>query len=82
MFTGLIPRYTSKNYGLVMSGQAASAPVTAVLTQVLNPVLGWTGMFAIVACFSLAGCIVQLRFPSRPSARAIAQRLAQPPSQL
>ena len=42
-------RYTSKNYGLVMSGQAAAAPITAIVTQLLHPVLGWKGMFQIIA---------------------------------
>lgn len=42
-------RYTSKNYGLVMSGQASAAPITAILTQLLHPILGWKGMFQIIA---------------------------------
>ena len=32
-----------------MSGQAAAAPITAILTQVLNPIFGWTAMFQIIA---------------------------------
>ena len=42
-------RYASKNYGLVMSGSASAAPLTALLTQLLNPLLGWEGMFQIIA---------------------------------
>ena len=34
-------RHTSKNYGLVMTGQAAAAPVIAIITEFLSPALGW-----------------------------------------
>ena len=47
-------RHSSKNYGLVMTGSAAAAPLIAVLTQYLNPVIGFLGMFIIIAgqCFA------------------------------
>lgn len=75
-------KYASKNYGLVMSGQAVAAPLTALLTQHLNPVIGWSGMFQIIAVFSLTCAFLQCRFPRYPSPRAIMDRLAMTPSQL
>ncbi len=75
-------KYASKNYGLVMSGSAAAAPVTALLTQQLSPVIGWTGMFLVIAGFSTACALLQCRFPRYPSPRAILDRLAMTPSQL
>lgn len=65
-----------------MSGQAVAAPVVALLTQVLNPVIGWLGMFIIIAAFSLACSFLQCKFPRYPSPRAILDRLALTPSQL
>ena len=66
-----------------MSGQACASPVTALLTQTLNPRLGWLGMFLIISGFSFASAALQLRFPRCPSPRAIKDRLvAPPPSQL
>ena len=38
-------RHSSKNYGLVMTGQAAAAPVIALLTEFLSPALGWLGKY-------------------------------------
>ena len=81
-FPLFIFRYSSKNYGLVMSGQAMAAPVVAILTQVLNPLIGWFGMFLIIAGFSLACAILQCQFPRCPSPRAILDRLSMTPSQL
>ena len=42
-------KHSSKNYGLVMTGSAAAAPLIAVLTQYLSPVIGFLGMFCIIA---------------------------------
>lgn len=72
-------KYSSKNYGLVMTGQAAAAPVIAVLTEFLSPLLGWFGMFLIIAGFSLLSAALNLRFPKNPSPRAILDRLQKPP---
>ena len=33
-------RHSSKNYGLVMTGQAAAAPVIAIITEFLSPAIG------------------------------------------
>ena len=65
-----------------MSGQAMAAPVVAILTQVLNPAIGWFGMFLIIAGFSLTCAFLQCKFPRYPSPRAILDRLAMTPSQL
>ena len=60
-------RHSSKNYGLVMTGSAAAAPLIAVLTQYLNPVIGFLGMFIIIAVFSAVAAIITFQFPSCPS---------------
>jgi hypothetical protein len=80
----LLHRYACKNYGLVMTGQAAAAPVLAVLTQFLSPLLGWQGMFSIIATFSLISAIMNLRFfPKNPTPKLILARLERPaPSEL
>lgn len=75
-------KYSSKNYGLVMTGQAVSAPITAVLTQLLHPVLGWFGMFIIIACFALICTLINSRFPPYPTPRAILRKLETPTAQL
>lgn len=75
-------KYSSKNYGLVMTGQAAAAPVTALLTQFLNPRIGWLGMFIIISCCSLACTVLTVRFPAKPSPRGILDKQGQRPSQL
>jgi hypothetical protein len=41
MIISLFFRHSSKNYGLVMTGQAAAAPVIAIITEFLSPALGW-----------------------------------------
>ena len=58
-----------------MSGQAAAAPITALLTQLLSPMIGWFGMFCIIAGFSLACTVITFRFPRYPNPRAIALRI-------
>jgi len=70
-------KYSSKNYGLVMTGSAVAAPLIAMLTQGLSPVIGFLGMFIIIACFSAASAILTLFFPSSPSPRKLLQRLEQ-----
>ncbi len=65
-----------------MTGQAFASPLTALLTQTLNPTLGWLGMFLIIAAFCFSSTLLQLRFPRCPSPRAIKDRLVAPPSQL
>ena len=77
-------KYSSKNYGLVMTGQAFAAPVTAILTEFVNPIVGWGGMFGLIAAFSFASAIMNLAlFPKSPSPRNILIRLKkQGPSQL
>jgi hypothetical protein len=45
-----------------MTGQAAAAPVLALLTEFLNPLLGWLGMFLIIAGFSIISAFMNLRF--------------------
>jgi hypothetical protein len=45
-----------------MTGQAAAAPVLALLTEFLNPLLGWLGMFLIIAGFSIVSAFMNLRF--------------------
>lgn len=76
-------RYSSRNYGLVMSGQAAAAPITAVMTQVLSPIIGYPGMFALISGFSMVCTIMTWRlFPKSPSPSSIRDRIQQPPAQL
>lgn len=67
--------HSSKNYGLVMTGSAAAAPILAVLTQGLSPLLGFLGMFVIIACFSGAAAALTLFFPACPSPRKVLDRL-------
>jgi len=67
--------HSSKNYGLVMTGSAAAAPILAVLTQGLSPQIGFLGMFVIIACFSAAAAALTLFFPACPSPRKILDRL-------
>ena len=62
-----------------MTGQAAAAPVIAVITEFLSPALGWFGMFIIIAGASILSCTINLRYPKNPSAKAILERLQRPP---
>ena len=77
-------RYSSKNYGLVMTGQAVAAPVIAILTEFLSPAVGWFGMFTIIAGFSFASAVMNLCFfPKNPSPQKILNRIDRPiPSEL
>ena len=77
-------RYSSKNYGLVMTGQAVAAPVIAILTEFLSPAFGWLGMFTIIASFSFASAVMNLCFfPKNPSPKKILNRIERPlPSEL
>ncbi len=72
-------RHSSKNYGLVMTGQAAAAPVIAVITEFLSPTLGWFGMFLFIAGASLLCCAINWKYPKRPSPKVILERLQRPP---
>lgn len=65
-----------------MTGQAAASPLTALLTQWLSPIVGFAGMFVIIACFSFLCTVLTVSFPRFPSARSIKDRLVAPPSQL
>ena len=67
---------SSKNYGLVMTGSAAAAPIIAILTQVLSPIVGFLGMFIIISFFSAAAAILTLFFPVCPSPKNILERLS------
>jgi len=73
---------SSKNYGLVMTGSAAAAPLIAVLTQSLSPVIGYLGMFIILAVFSSLGGLITLLFPSCPSPKKIQEKLNSRPTRL
>merc|ERR1719189_2545909 len=65
-------KYSSKNYGLVMTGSAVAAPMLAILTEFLSPVLGWLGMFTIIAAFSFASAIMNFCFfPKNPNPKQI-----------
>ena len=75
-------RHSSKNYGLVMTGSAAAAPLIAVLTQYLNPVIGFLGMFIIIAVFSAVAAIITFQFPSCPSPKKIQEKLNANPARL
>jgi len=72
-------RHSSKNYGLVMTGQAAAAPVIALLTEFLSPALGWLGMFFIIAGASTISCTINMRYPKHPSPKVLLDRLQRPP---
>ena len=72
-------RHSSKNYGLVMTGQAAAAPVIALLTEFLSPALGWLGMFFIIAGASIVSCTINMRYPKHPSPKVLLERLQRPP---
>jgi len=69
-------KYSSKNYGLVMTGSAAAAPIIAILTQGLSPIVGYLGMFILIACFSALSAVITLFFPSCPSPRKLLHRLS------
>merc|ERR1719471_2067408 len=75
-------RNSSKNYGLVMTGSAAAAPLIAILTQFLNPIIGFLGMFIIIAIFSAVGALLTLMFPSCPSPKKIQEQLSPHPESL
>ena len=80
----LLCRYACKNYGLVMTGQAAAAPVLALVTEFLNPMLGWFGMFVLISGFSLVSAVMNLKFfPKNPTPKASLARLERPaPSEI
>jgi len=75
-------KYHSKNYGLVMTGSAAAAPIIAILTQVLSPRVGFLGMFIIIAIFSAFSGVITLFFPSCPSPKNILERLSRSPTNI
>lgn len=77
--TILFPRHSSKNYGLVMTGQAAAAPVIAVITEFLSPSLGWFGMFIVIAVASMLCCAINTKYPRNPSPKLILDKLQRPP---
>merc|ERR1712098_907440 len=66
---------SSKNYGLVMTGSAAAAPILAILTQGLSPVMGFLGMFIIIAFFSASSAMLTLFFPAPSTPKKILERL-------
>lgn len=68
-------KYSSKNYGLLMTGSAAAAPVIAILTQGLSPIVGYLGMFVLIACCSAISGLLTLYFPACPSPRKILERV-------
>jgi len=55
-------KYAGINYGLVFSNTLISAPVAAILTQQLSPILGWNGMFGLLAGFSFLSLVLTLFF--------------------
>lgn len=69
---------SSKNYGLVMTGSAVAAPLIALLTQFMSPIIGFLGMFIIIALFSASAGLLTLLFPSHPSPKKILEKLNQP----
>jgi len=75
-------KYHSKNYGLVMTGSAAAAPIIAILTQVLSPRVGFLGMFILIAIFSAISGGITLFFPSSPSPKNILERLSRSPTNI
>jgi len=77
-------KYSSKNYGLVMMGQAFSAPISAIVTEFVNPAVGWFGMFCLIGTCAV-GCSLMniLAFPKNPNPKQILNRLENPsPSML
>ncbi|XP_023322792.1 uncharacterized protein LOC111697129 [Eurytemora carolleeae] len=68
-------KYSSKNYGLIMTGSAAAAPIIAILTQGLSPVVGYLGMFIIISCFSAASALLTFFFPPNPEPAKILDKL-------
>ena len=62
-----------------MTGQAAAAPVIAIITEFLSPALGFLGMFTIIAGASLLCCLINLKYPKKPSPKAVLERLQRPP---
>lgn len=67
-----------------MTGQAAAAPMLALLTEFLNPKLGWFGMFLIISGFSLVSAVMNLKFfPKNVTPKMILARLERPaPSEI
>ena len=62
-----------------MTGQAAAAPVIAVITEFLSPAIGFLGMFVFIAGASFLCCLLNLKFPQKPSPKAVLERLQRPP---
>ncbi|CAB4058694.1 unnamed protein product [Lepeophtheirus salmonis] len=56
-------KFLSKNYGLVMSGMALGALVLAAVTQVLQPFIGFLGMFLLMSAVCTLSCIIKQLFP-------------------
>ena len=75
-------RNSSKNYGLVMTGSGVAAPLIALLTQFLSPIIGFLGMFIIIALFSAAAGILTLLFPACPSPKKILEQVSPPPQRI
>jgi len=73
---------SSKNYGLVMTGSAVASPLIALLTQFLSPIVGFLGLFIIIALFSAAAGVLTLLFPGCPSPKKIQEKLQPAPEQL
>ena len=68
-------KHHSKNYGLLMTGMAAASPLIATLTQDLSPLVGYHGMFVIIAVFSgISASINFFFFPAKPSPKNILER--------
>jgi len=56
------PEHAGTNYGLVFSNSVFGGPLTAILTQTLTDVLGYTGMFYLLAGFSSLSFLLTLPF--------------------
>lgn len=63
-----------------MTGQAAAAPLTAILTQFLHPRVGFFGMFVVIAGFSLCCTFLTTRFPAHPSPTTVLRKIDRPPT--
>uniref|UniRef100_A0A0K2SYD6 Oxalate:formate antiporterlike [Strongylocentrotus purpuratus] n=1 Tax=Lepeophtheirus salmonis TaxID=72036 RepID=A0A0K2SYD6_LEPSM len=75
-------KFLSKNYGLVMSGMALGALVLAAVTQVLQPFIGFLGMFLLMSAVCTLSCIINSFFPSKPSPQIVLSKIQKIPSHL
>ncbi|XP_022101918.1 uncharacterized protein LOC110985293 isoform X2 [Acanthaster planci] len=54
--------YVGTNYGLLFTSQAITGPVGVLLSSTLSDIIGWFGMFTMIAAFAFFGAILTVTF--------------------